>query len=91
MWRRAVRVVRVIRVAPGHNITPELRSDDNIIYTKVYKGQSLQFCTMRQCGTSKCDFFCVRFYCKKLLHACLYVLVVNKNDMGKAPSPFCIL
>ena len=36
MWRRAVRVVRVIRVAPGHNITPELRSDDNIIYTKVY-------------------------------------------------------
>ena len=37
MWRRAVRVVRVIRVAPGHNITPELRSDDNIIYTKVYK------------------------------------------------------
>ena len=36
MWRRAVRVVRVIRVAPGHNITPELRSDDNIIYTKAY-------------------------------------------------------
>ena len=55
------------------------------------RGQSLQFCTMRQCGTLKCEFFCLRFYCKKLLHACLYVLVVNKNDMGKAPSPFCIL
>ena len=41
MWRRAVRVVRVIRVAPGHNITPELRSDDNIIYTKAYTFPSL--------------------------------------------------
>ena len=28
--------MRVIHVAPGHNVTPELRSDDNIIYTKVY-------------------------------------------------------
>ena len=28
--------MRVIHVAPGHYVTPELRSDDNIIYTKVY-------------------------------------------------------
>ena len=65
--------------------------DMSKVFFNSLMGQSLQFCTMRQCGTLKCEFFCLRFYCKKLLHACLYVLVVNKNDMGKAPSPFCIL
>ena len=27
----------VIHVTPGHNVTPGLRGDDNIIYTKAYR------------------------------------------------------
>ena len=34
--RAVSRGVEVIHVAPGHNVTPELRGDDNIIYTKAY-------------------------------------------------------
>ena len=34
--RAVSRGVGVIHVAPGHNVTPELRGDNNIIYTKVY-------------------------------------------------------
>ena len=42
--RAVSRSVGVIHVAPGHNVTPELRGDDNIIYTKAYKWSDTTTC-----------------------------------------------
>ena len=51
-------------------------------------GQSPQICTARQSGTSTYEFFSKMFQYEKLLHACLYRLGVNKNDLGQAQTKF---